>query len=69
MSKALRIATEDLLPQHQFILNNWHPYYAELTGKTPCYYEFMALMTCLQNKGSCKTKYDKLMECLKKEGY
>ena len=69
MSKTARITT-DFMPQNNFTLQNWHPIYFEMTGKTPCYQEFMSLMSCLQNKtSSCSKKYYELLECLKKQGF
>ena len=69
MSKTVRMTTE-FMPKNQLTLENWHPIYFEMTGRTPCYHEFMSLMTCLQNKkSSCSKKYSELLECLKKQGF
>ena len=69
MSNTLRITTVEVLPQYSHTVKNWHPIYAQITGKTPCYNEFMQLIKCLQEKGACKKKYENLLECLAKEGF
>ena len=69
MSNTLRITTVEVLPQYSHTVKNWHPIYAQITGKTPCYNEFMQLIKCLQEKGACKKKFENLLECLAKEGF
>jgi hypothetical protein len=71
MNRPLQTTAEQI-PITYNIFKNWHPYYADLTGNTPCYYEFMELMTCMNNntnKMLCSSKYYKLLQCLKKNGF
>lgn len=76
MSKALRIATEDLV-QPPWRLAAWHHSndandaansLAESGGGMPCMFEFVRLMECVQDNGAdkqrCMPKYNELLRCL-----
>ena len=73
MSKALRIATEDFLPQPT-LFSTWHPFYAIMSSGSnpPCFSEFMELFKCSENNkepSECKKEYIKLLHCLNKQGF
>lgn len=57
------------------LVKNWHPYYTGLSGGSPCYYEYQLLMECLKDTQiknkivNCSSKFEKLIECIKKNGY
>ena len=70
----LEIPIEPIQKNFNYFLNEFHPYYYDMTGNNiPCYKEFMSLIECLkdnkiENKLICKTKYYDLIDCLKKNG-
>ena len=65
MGKTLRIAEASLA---EAALTQF-PHYAS-DGKTPCYHEFMALMTCIgehkMHSLSCKGRYELFKACVAK---
>ena len=74
MNKSLQILEENLQLYPRIF--SWHPLYAEMNGNTPCYYEFMNLMECINSNNNktnntsmlCLPKYYKLLECIKENG-
>lgn len=58
MSKALRVATDEM--------STWHPVYASKHPEVPCFHEFATLVSCIQTKAptACKKEYDDLVACL-----
>ena len=71
MSKALRIATEEM--QNNIpLLSAWHPFHMDSSGNSPpCFLEFMKLMDCVRESKaqSCYSDYSKLLSCLSKHGF
>ena len=62
-------------PIYYNLVKNWYPYYADLGGGTPCFYEYQLFMECLKDKQiknkveNCSSKFKKLIECIKKNGF
>lgn len=65
MSKALRIATEEMKDMNVMI---WHQY-ASNNNIPPCFHEFMKLLTCLNKDFHCMQEYREFVQCIKKEGF
>ena len=72
MSKALRVAIEELQSPYMHTLSSWHPFYSDMTGQNyPCLPEFLKLMECHnENKViECSSHYLNLLKCLHKQGF
>ena len=50
MSKALRIAFDEIPTQKYINVLSWHPFHVHKSGEnTPCLSEFISLMQCLHH--------------------
>ena len=53
---------DDLLPPSVIKTFNWNPVYMQIGEKTPCFYEYMELIRCIQKNDNnlnekCKNQY------------
>ena len=72
MSKALRIAFDEIPTQKYINVLSWHPFHVHKSGEnTPCLSEFISLMQCLHhsnNANKCNFQYKNLLKCLQAHG-
>lgn len=64
---------DDFLPPNVIKKLNWNPVYMQVGEKTPCFYEYMELMLCIQKhektmNEKCKNKYRDFLSCLSNNG-